>query len=99
LAMSCATPTDAGFASGLLNTTVQVGGAVGLAVLATLSTEETTSRLANGESAPHALTAGYQLAFTIAAVLLVVAVVVAAAVLRPPARQEVVAGEPAYDMG
>jgi EmrB/QacA subfamily drug resistance transporter len=99
LAMSGATPTDAGLASGLLNTTVQVGGAVGLAVLATLSTEETTSRLANGESAPHALTAGYQLAFTIAAVLLVVAVVVAAAVLRPPARQEVVAGEPAYDMG
>ena len=74
--MSGATPSDAGLASGLVNTTVQVGGAVGLAVLATLSTEETAARLADGESAPHALTAGYQLAFTIAAVLLVVAVVV-----------------------
>jgi MFS family permease len=99
LAMSGATPSDAGLASGLLNTTVQVGGAVGLAVLATLSTEETASRLASGETASHALTAGYQLAFTIAAVLLVVAIVVAATVLKPPVREEAVAGEPAYDVG
>ena len=99
LAMSGATPSDAGLASGLLNTTVQVGGAVGLAVLATLSSEETAGRLADGSSAPHALTAGYQLAFTVAAVLLVVAVVVAATVLRPPVRQEAVAGEPAYEAG
>jgi EmrB/QacA subfamily drug resistance transporter len=96
LAMSGATPSDAGLASGLLNTTVQVGGAVGLAVLATLSTEETASRLADGESAPHALTAGYQLAFTIAAVLLVVAVVVAATVLQPPEKQRQEALEPAF---
>ena len=61
--MSGATPSDAGLASGLLNTTVQVGGALGLAVLATLSTEQTAGRLADGEAAPHALTAGYQLAF------------------------------------
>ena len=67
--------------------------------LATLSTEETAARLADGETAPHALTAGYQLAFTVAAVLLVVAVVVAATVLKPPVRQEAVAGEPAYEVG
>jgi MFS family permease len=100
LAMSGATQSDAGLASGLLNTTVQVGGAVGLAVLATLSTEHTAGRLADGERAASALTAGYQLAFTVAAVLLVVAVVVAATVLQPPEkeRQEAVAGEPAYEM-
>jgi EmrB/QacA subfamily drug resistance transporter len=98
LAMSGATQSDAGLASGLLNTTVQVGGAVGLAVLATLSTEHTAGRLADGESTASALTSGYQLAFTVAAVLLVVSIVVAAAVLRPVERetQEAVAGEPAF---
>jgi EmrB/QacA subfamily drug resistance transporter len=101
LAMSGATASDAGLASGLLNTTVQVGGAVGLAVLATLSTEHTAGRLADGESTASALTSGYQLAFTVAAVLLVVAVVVAALVLRPAEREprEAVAGEPAYELG
>jgi EmrB/QacA subfamily drug resistance transporter len=99
LAMSGATQSDAGLASGLLNTTVQVGGAVGLAVLATLSTEHTAGRLADGESTASALTSGYQLAFTVSAVLLVVAVVVAATVLQPAEKQpqEAVAGEPAYE--
>jgi EmrB/QacA subfamily drug resistance transporter len=100
LAMSGATPSDAGLASGLLNTTVQVGGAVGLAVLATLSTEHTAGRLADGESTASALTSGYQLAFTISAILLVVAIVLAAVVLqKPPKEQEAVAGEPAYEIG
>jgi MFS family permease len=94
LAMSGATAHDAGLASGLLNTTLQVGGAVGLAVLATLSSEETAGRLADGESAASALTAGYTLAFTVAAVLLVVAIVVAAFVLQKPQPQEAVVGEP-----
>jgi EmrB/QacA subfamily drug resistance transporter len=98
LAMSGATQSDAGLASGLLNTTVQVGGAVGLAVLATLSTEHTAGRLADGESTTSALTSGYQLAFTISAVLLVVAIVLAAAVLEKPRPQEAVVGEPAYDL-
>jgi MFS family permease len=94
LAMSGATAHDAGLASGLLNTTLQVGGAVGLAVLATLSSEETAGRLADGEGGASALTAGYTLAFTVAAVLLVVAIVVAALVLQKPQRQEAVVGEP-----
>jgi EmrB/QacA subfamily drug resistance transporter len=96
LAMSGATAHDAGLASGVLNTTLQVGAAVGLAVLATLSSEETAARMADGESAASALTAGYTLAFTVSAVLLVVAIVVAATILRPAQRepQEAVVGEP-----
>ena len=52
LAMSGATPSDAGLASGLVNTTLQVGGAIGLAVLATLATSRTENLLADGTSRP-----------------------------------------------
>jgi EmrB/QacA subfamily drug resistance transporter len=92
LAMSGATQSDAGLASGLVNTTAQVGGALGLAVLATLSTGHTTSLLAEGQDRLNALTNGFQLAFGIGAALVAVAIVLAATVLRPaPAEPEEVA--------
>src|SRR5215212_1043796 len=77
LAMSGATPSDAGLASGLINTTAQVGGALGLAVLATLSASRSDQLIADGESAAAALTSGYHLAFGIGAGLVVVAIAIA----------------------
>jgi len=86
LAMSGATPQDAGLASGLVNTAAQVGGALGLAVLATLSATRSNHLLASGSSTAVALTGGYHLAFLIGAGLMVVAFVIVVTVLRPEVR-------------
>jgi EmrB/QacA subfamily drug resistance transporter len=85
LAMSGATQEDAGLASGLVNTAAQVGGALGLAVLATLSATRTEHLTHSGKSTVEALTGGYHLAFLIAAGLVGAAIVIAVAVLRPEA--------------
>lgn len=88
LAMSGATPEDAGLASGLVNTTAQVGGALGLAVLATVSATRTDTLLADGESNASALTGGFHLAFYIGAALVLASLLVAVAALQAPKAPE-----------
>ncbi|MFC4112506.1 DHA2 family efflux MFS transporter permease subunit [Nonomuraea zeae] len=82
LAMSGATADDAGLASGLFNTTAQVGAALGLAVLATLSATRTEQLAGGGPADAAALTGGYRLAFLIGAALVAVSFAVALSVLK-----------------
>ena len=96
LAMSGASPADAGLASGLINTTGQVGGAIGLAVLATVSSARTAALEHSGHPSAAALTSGYHLAFWIAAALTASAIAVALVVLRT-ARPDASVSEPELD--
>ena len=78
---------DSGLASGLLNTTQQVGGSLGLAILSSVSTSRTTSALDSGSALPVALTHGFKGAFTVAALLCAIGVVLAITLL-PGRRRE-----------
>lgn len=86
LGMSGAKSEDAGLASGLFNTTQQIGMAVGVAVLSTLAASRTESLTEAGRSASEALTGGFHLAFGVGAGLIVAAFAVAFTVLRAPRR-------------
>src|SRR3954468_6288550 len=78
-------PHDSGLASGLLNTSRLVGGALGLAALSTLAASHTNSQLANGVSALSAQTDGYAAAFTAGAVACLIGAVAAVFLIKDPA--------------
>ena len=81
-AMSDVEPSESGLASGVVNTAFMMGGALGLAVLASLAARRTGSLTAQGQSAVAALNGGYHLAFVVGAAFAVVAAALAAGLLR-----------------
>jgi len=82
IAMSDAQPSDAGLASGILNTTGQVGGALGLAALATLAGWRTLNLLHDGVGSAAALAGGYHLAWLIGAGIVGITFALAMSLLR-----------------
>ncbi len=86
MGMADAPVQDAGLASGIINVSVQLFGAIGLATLGTIATDHTKSLSASGQSALSALTGGYHLAYVVGAVAVGLGIAIALLVLRPPAR-------------
>jgi EmrB/QacA subfamily drug resistance transporter len=83
-AMSDVAPTESGLASGVVNTSFMMGGALGLAVLASLAAARTDSLLSTGSSHLAALNGGYHVAFLVGALFAVLASALGAALLRTP---------------
>ena len=94
IAMAGVEPMDAGLASGLLNTTGQVGGALGLAVLATLAGARTAGLAQGGLDPAAALAGGYHLAWFVSAAVLITTVAITVSLLRD--RRAVKANAAAY---
>jgi EmrB/QacA subfamily drug resistance transporter len=82
-AMGDVDPTEAGLASGVVNTSFMMGGALGLAVLASVAAARTDDLLASGESSVAALAGGYHVAFLVGAMFALAAAAVGALALRP----------------
>jgi EmrB/QacA subfamily drug resistance transporter len=81
-AMNDVAPSEAGLASGIVNTSFMMGGALGLAVLASLAASRTDTLLASGDGQLTALTGGYHLAFLVGAIFALSAAVLGTSLLR-----------------
>jgi EmrB/QacA subfamily drug resistance transporter len=85
MGMADAPPQDAGLASGIINVSVQLFGAIGLAALGTIAADHTKALAAAGHALPSALTGGYHLAYIVAATCVGLGILAAFLILRPPA--------------
>ena len=92
-------PAEAGLASGLINTSQQIGGALGIAALSTIATSRASDQLAAGVATPNALVDGFTAAFVVGAVIAAAGVVAALTLIR---REELAAqapeAQPALDL-
>ena len=87
-AMSDVEQREAGLASGVVNTSFMMGGALGLAILASLAASRTETLAAGGDAPLVALTGGYHVAFLVGALFAFAAAALGAALLRPAAQAE-----------
>jgi MFS family permease len=99
-AMSEVAPEESGLASGVVNTSFMMGGAVGLAVLASIAASRTDSLAAAGSDHLTALAGGYHAAFLVGAIFAAGAASIGGLLLRPAgAREEQFSGEESVDFG
>jgi MFS family permease len=81
-ALAGVSEAEAGIASGLINTSQQIGGAVGIALLSTIAISRTENEIASGTAGPEALTSGFQIAFWVGAAIALAGVVAALVLIR-----------------
>jgi hypothetical protein len=90
--MNDVAPNDSGIASGFVNTSFMMGGALGLAVLASLASARTTSLTTQGAPALESLNGGFQIAFAVGAVFAALGAILGYIFIRvntPTATQDV----------